>query len=108
MTIVYFFFFCSWQQINTKAFTPLKSIIKLKLPDLDQENVEELCNLLNSIDTISTKQFDVSCFELVLGKSFNESIIIATETPNKRVTGLTSTPKPITPAPPRTGDKKTF
>ncbi|XP_064545370.1 leucine-rich repeat and transmembrane domain-containing protein 2 isoform X1 [Drosophila montana] len=90
------------RQINTRAFTPLKNIIKLKLPELDQQNIEELCNLLKSIDNISFRNFDVSCFELVLGTSFNESLIQATDSPFKRVTGLPSTPKPATPSPPRT------
>ncbi|XP_023167688.1 leucine-rich repeat and transmembrane domain-containing protein 2 isoform X2 [Drosophila hydei] len=93
------------RQINTRAFTPLKYIIKLKLPELDQANIEELCNLLKSIDNISFKHFDVSCFELVLGTSFNESLIQATDPPFKRVTGLPSTPKPATPAPPRTANR---
>lgn len=93
------------RQINTRAFTPLKNIIKLKLPELDQANIEELCNLLKSIDNISFKHFDVSCFELVLGTSFNESLIQATDPPVKRVTALPSTPKPATPLPPRTANR---
>ncbi|KAM8708640.1 hypothetical protein ACLKA7_015585 [Drosophila subpalustris] len=93
------------RQINTRAFTPLKNLIKLKLPELDQDNIEELCRLLNSIDTISFKHFDVSCLELVLGNSFNESLIQATEPPFKRVTALPSTPKPATPLPPRTANR---
>ncbi|EDV41139.1 uncharacterized protein Dana_GF23572 [Drosophila ananassae] len=93
------------QQINTRAFTPLKNIIKLKLPELDQPNIEELCNLLKSIDNISFRHFDVSCFELVLGTSFNDSLIQATDPPFHRVTDLpTTTPKP-TAAPPRTADR---
>ncbi|XP_017862835.1 PREDICTED: leucine-rich repeat and transmembrane domain-containing protein 2 isoform X1 [Drosophila arizonae] len=91
------------RQINTRAFTPLKYIIKLKLPELDQPNIEELCNLLKSIDNISFKNFDVSCFELVLGTSFNDSLIQASsDPPFSRTTAAPSTPKPTTPAPPRT------
>ncbi|XP_017016386.1 leucine-rich repeat and transmembrane domain-containing protein 2 [Drosophila kikkawai] len=99
------------QQINTRAFTPLKNLIKLKLPELDQPNIEELCNLLKSIDNISFRHFDVSCYELVLGTSFNESLITATDPPFIRITNLptlaTSTAKPATgtPAPPRTATR---
>ncbi|XP_017842132.1 leucine-rich repeat and transmembrane domain-containing protein 2 [Drosophila busckii] len=93
------------RQINTRAFTPLKYIIKLKLPELEQENIEELCNLLKSIDNISFKHFDVSCFELVLGTSFNESLITATDPPFKRVTGLPSTVKPAAVTPPRSANR---
>ncbi|XP_026849036.1 leucine-rich repeat and transmembrane domain-containing protein 2 [Drosophila persimilis] len=98
------------QKINTRAFAPLKNIIKLKLPELDQANIEELCNLLKSIDNISFRHFDVSCFELVLGTSFNESLIQATDPPFKRVTGLptaaTATARPAaTPAPTRTANR---
>ncbi|XP_034482512.1 leucine-rich repeat-containing G-protein coupled receptor 6 isoform X2 [Drosophila innubila] len=93
------------RQINTKALTPLKNIIKLKLPELEQANIEELCKQLKSIDTISFKNFDVSCFELVLGTPFNESLIQATDSSIKRVTALTSTPRPATPLPPRTANR---
>ncbi|XP_030372091.1 leucine-rich repeat-containing G-protein coupled receptor 6 [Scaptodrosophila lebanonensis] len=92
------------KQINTRAFTPLKNLIKLKLPELDQQNIEDLCNLLKSIDNISFKHFDVSCFELVLGTSFNESLIFATDPPFKRVTDLPTTVK-TTPAPQRTANR---
>ncbi|EDV97797.1 leucine-rich repeat and transmembrane domain-containing protein 2 isoform X2 [Drosophila grimshawi] len=93
------------RQINTRAFTPLKDLIKLKLPELDQANIEELCNLLKTIDNISFKHFDLSCFELVLGTSFNESLIQATDPPFKRVTSLPTTPKAATPATPRTANR---
>jgi len=101
------------QQINTKAFSPLTKIIKLKLPELEQQNIEELCGLLSSIDTISFLNFDISCYEFVLGTPFNGSLIYPTEPPTKGIPGLpglpivaTSTPKPATstPAPPRSGE----
>lgn len=59
-------------------------MIKLRLPELDQASTEELCNLLKFIDNISFKHFDVSCYELVLGATFNESVILATEPPYKK------------------------
>ncbi|KAL9904505.1 uncharacterized protein ACN2A1_004833 isoform 1-T1 [Glossina fuscipes fuscipes] len=73
-------------KINTLAFTPLKNLIKLSLPDLDQNNTEKLCELLETIDNISFKRFDVSCFELVLGTNYNDSIILTTDRsfPNPR------------------------
>ncbi|EDW73097.1 uncharacterized protein Dwil_GK16825 [Drosophila willistoni] len=98
------------QQINTRAFAPLEKLIKLKLPELNQENIEKLCNLLDNIDNISFKNFDISCFELVSGTSFNKSLIQPTEAPNnKRVSAqLPTTIKPTTtpaPAPPRSANR---
>uniref|UniRef100_A0A1A9X334 LRRNT domain-containing protein n=1 Tax=Glossina brevipalpis TaxID=37001 RepID=A0A1A9X334_9MUSC len=67
------------KKINILAFTPLKNLVKLRLPDLDQNNIEKLCNLLKTIDNISFRHFDVSCYELVLGVNYNESIILTTD-----------------------------
>ncbi|KAM7355682.1 uncharacterized protein ACRADG_001667 isoform 2-T2 [Cochliomyia hominivorax] len=72
------------KKINTKAFVPLKNLIKLRLPELDANSTEELCNLLKFIDNIGFKHFDVSCYELVLGASYNESLILATDPPFKK------------------------
>ncbi|XP_046809000.1 toll-like receptor 3 [Lucilia cuprina] len=72
------------KKINTKAFVPLKNLIKLRLPELDAHSTEELCNLLKFIDNIGFKHFDVSCYELVLGATYNESLILATEPPYKK------------------------
>lgn len=58
---------------------PLKDLIKLRLPELDQNSTEELCNLLDGIDNISFKRFEVSCYQLVLGAAYNDSIILVTE-----------------------------
>ncbi|XP_017071302.1 keratocan [Drosophila eugracilis] len=99
------------QQIDTKAFSPLTKIIKLKLPELEQQNIEELCNLLTSIDTISFLNFDISCYEFVLGTPFNGSLIYPTEQPLKGISELpiavSSTPKPVTstPAQPRSANR---
>ncbi|XP_054735252.1 vasorin isoform X1 [Anastrepha obliqua] len=68
-------------QINVKAFMPLRNIIKLRLPELEPEKVAELCNLLKTIDNISFKHFEISCFELVLGTSYNGSITLVTDPP---------------------------
>ncbi|XP_039489541.1 mimecan [Drosophila santomea] len=96
------------QQINTKAFSPLTKIIKLKLPELEQQNIEELCGLLTSIDTISFLHFDISCYEFVLGTPFNGSLIYPTEPPLKGTSEPPSTVKPVvtsTPAPPRSANR---
>lgn len=63
---------------------PLKNLIKLRLPELDASSTEELCNLLKFIDNIGFKHFDVSCYELVLGATYNESLILATDPPFKK------------------------
>lgn len=43
---------------------------------MEAESVTELCNLLTSIDNIHFGYIEISCFELVLGTSFNDSIVI--------------------------------
>lgn len=58
------------------------------MPELDQNSTEELCNLLKFIDNISFKRFEVSCYELVLGATYNESIIVVTDPPYKPPTGV--------------------
>lgn len=63
---------------------PLKNLIRLRLPELDAASTEELCNLLKFIDNIGFKHFDVSCYELVLGATYNESLILATDPPFKK------------------------
>uniref|UniRef100_A0A1A9V4D3 LRRNT domain-containing protein n=1 Tax=Glossina austeni TaxID=7395 RepID=A0A1A9V4D3_GLOAU len=90
------------RKINTFAFTPLKNLIKLSLPDLDQNNTEKLCDLLQAIDNISFKRFNVSCYELVLEGNYNESIILTTDRsflnprwPKKEIGIHLTTVKPI-------------
>ena len=51
---------------------------------MDANSTEELCNLLKFIDNIGFKHFDVSCYELVLGASYNDSLILATDPPFKK------------------------
>ncbi|XP_012159576.1 slit homolog 3 protein isoform X2 [Ceratitis capitata] len=67
------------KKINTKAFLPLRNVTKLRLPDLKPQSVTELCNLLTAIDNISFEHFEISCFELVLGISFNESVTVVND-----------------------------
>ncbi|XP_018793241.1 PREDICTED: slit homolog 3 protein isoform X2 [Bactrocera latifrons] len=64
------------KKINVKAFSPLQNVTRLWLPDLEAESVTKLCNLLTAIDNIKFGHFEISCFELVLGTSFNDSIVI--------------------------------
>lgn len=51
---------------------------------MDANSTEELCNLLKFIDNIGFKHFDVSCYELVLGASYNDSLILATDPPFRK------------------------
>ncbi|XP_017466025.1 PREDICTED: slit homolog 1 protein isoform X2 [Rhagoletis zephyria] len=69
------------KKINVKAFTSLQNLIKLRLPELESAEVTELCNLLKTIDNISFRNFEISCFELVLGTSYNDSITLVTDPP---------------------------
>lgn len=76
-------------KINTKAFQPLKELIKLKLPELQEDNIQELCNVLKAIDNISLKRFDISCYQLVNGDTFNQSLIAVTDAPSLKTTTTT-------------------
>ncbi|XP_054085041.1 uncharacterized protein Lingo2_2 [Zeugodacus cucurbitae] len=69
------------KKINVEAFSPLQNVIKLWLPDLEPESLIKLCNLLTAIDNINFGHLAISCFELVLGTSFNDSIILTTDPP---------------------------
>lgn len=80
--------------INTKAFAPLKELIKLRLPELQEDNIQELCNILKAIDNISLKRFDISCFQLVNGDTFNQSLISITDAPPSLKSTSTTTSKP--------------
>ncbi|XP_037908176.1 uncharacterized protein LOC119649872 isoform X2 [Hermetia illucens] len=62
-------------QIDIKVFEPMKDLVKLKLPELEENTIRELCKLLTSIDIISFPKFDISCFELESDSSFDDSII---------------------------------
>lgn len=63
------------EQIDIKVFEPMKDLVKLKLPELEENTIRELCKLLTSIDIISFPKFDISCFELESDSSFDDSII---------------------------------
>lgn len=62
-----------FQKINVNAFRALKQLKELHIPKIDQAISLDLCHALNSIDGINIGTFQVSCFELVSGNSFEES-----------------------------------
>lgn len=69
-----------FQDINVRAFQPLVNLRSLQLPNVTQNEVKDLCVTLTAIDLINFDSFAVSCFELVSGTSFDESIFKTRQT----------------------------
>lgn len=42
---------------------------------MHESTISELCNDLESIDVVNFEKFDLSCFELAAGSSFEDSTI---------------------------------
>lgn len=52
--------------------------------DVARDKIEDLCETLTGIDVINLEQYDVSCYQLILGASFENSTVkaeLATEAP---------------------------
>ncbi|XP_063700935.1 chaoptin [Culicoides brevitarsis] len=62
--------------INTKTFAPLENLAKLRIPEVSEWSIKELCVYLKAIDVIEVAgKYMISCYELSVGLSFEESII---------------------------------
>ena len=62
--------------MDLNVFTHLQNYLKkLTMPELSQDKTAELCDILTAIDLINFPTFAVSCFELVSGTSFEESVV---------------------------------
>lgn len=68
------------EALDVDIFTPMHYLAHLKVPSLSEESATSLCHALTAIDVISSTDYDISCFELVSGTSFEESIIERTTT----------------------------
>ncbi|XP_055316958.1 trophoblast glycoprotein [Sitodiplosis mosellana] len=64
--------------LNVKAFKYLVNLRVMNLPTLSRDVVPNLCKELGSIDIIHLTQetYDISCFLLTSGSTFDESIIV--------------------------------
>lgn len=61
--------------MNVAAFRPLTSLATLRISNIDETVATKLCETLPTVDEISTSKFNLSCFELMSGASFEESTI---------------------------------
>lgn len=71
-----------FQHINLEAFRPFVNLRSFQVTDIAQHEIRDLCDILTAIDVINMDKYDVSCFQLVSGASFEESTVkagIATE-----------------------------
>lgn len=64
-----------FQNINVNAFKYLINLRTLQLPIVAKENILDLCKALKSTDVINMEGYDLSCFFLTSGLSFDESTI---------------------------------
>ena len=64
--------------MNNKAFKYLVNLRTLNLPTLSRDIVPNLCKELTSLDIIHLTQetYDISCFILTSGSTFDESIVV--------------------------------
>lgn len=69
--------FISFQNINVAAFKPLVNLRWINIPNVKRELVFSLCNTLTSLDTLrfTADNRDVTCFVLIAGDSFEDSVI---------------------------------
>lgn len=58
---------------NVAAFANMSQLAQLRLSELPRARMAELCNLASVIDVISGDQYDLSCFELMSGQTYDES-----------------------------------
>lgn len=65
------------QHINVKAFRPFVNLRSLQVTDIARNEIRDLCDTLTAIDVINLDKYDVSCFQLTLNASFEDSTVIA-------------------------------
>lgn len=63
------------QHINVRAFQPLNNLRSLHISDVARDDIQYLCDTLAAIDVINMDKYDVSCYQLSLGSSFEDSTI---------------------------------
>lgn len=72
------------KNINVDAFNPLVSLLKLKIPLVSRPATYGLCEKISVIDVISFDSYNISCYELISGSTYDESTI--TEGPTVHLT----------------------
>lgn len=59
---------------NVAAFANMSQLAQLRLSELPRARMDELCRLASAIDVISGDLYELSCFELMAGQTYEESI----------------------------------
>ncbi|KAJ6646878.1 Slit like 1 protein [Pseudolycoriella hygida] len=85
------------EDLNVNAFTPLTSLLKLKIPHVSRTATYGLCEQISVIDVISFDNYNISCYELISGSTFDESTI--THGPTVHVENVTVPMQPSTTTP---------
>lgn len=92
------------ENLDTTAFEPLKSLLKLRIPNLSQSTTYQICDKLTAIDIINFDEFNVSCTVLSDDGAFDEAIILNDPVELPKVQSLSPpvTRKPTTTEAPTT------
>lgn len=53
------------QEFSASAFVPLRRLVKLRMPNVEDNVIKSLCNYLVSIDIITFDEYNISCTLLV-------------------------------------------
>lgn len=62
-------------KLGDNVFKSLGNLRSLQLPSVDKTQIYDICNALTSIDLISLPEYDVSCFAIASGSSFDDSTV---------------------------------
>jgi Leucine-rich repeat (LRR) protein len=63
------------ENLDPSPFEPLTSLLKLRIPNLSQSTIYQICDKLTAIDIINFDEFNVSCTVLSDDAAFDEGII---------------------------------
>ncbi|CRK87268.1 CLUMA_CG001070, isoform A [Clunio marinus] len=61
--------------LDLTAFEQLTNLIKLRIPNLTQATIYELCNKLIAIDVVNFDEFNITCLVLADDGAFEDSVI---------------------------------
>lgn len=64
------------QEFSASAFMPLKRLVKLRMPNVEDNVIKSLCNYLVSIDIITFDEYNISCTLLVESEYKVEEAIV--------------------------------
>lgn len=73
-------------------FMPLQSLKRLIMPDIEEKAFKAICDTLKVVDVVETQTYNISCFELVSGTSFESAIVVEPVTKPPKTFEIKKTP----------------